>query len=277
MSFPLAQLIFPEVINVEFKRRKNIIHGGLYELYEKLGLYPPRIYYFKSPLALQYAANLIKTHGKKGLPKHGFFEEYENFCTDVFKGWYDYKDISLEVHNYIRNEIKPTLKDNGAQKGLLTIDQAVSRDLKLKTGARGLKFFSFALNPSFYDRLWLNGAFEKMNVLEQQQKDMYLAYREIIHNGLMYSFVFKDMVLWCPMPETVCLDDKDRLHSPCLPALRWADDYRQYFWKGVKISPRFFEYPETIDQKDIIELEGKALEFVKLKLGPWRYNLLLNL
>ncbi len=284
MNFPIVQLIFPDAVHADFVKRQQIINGGFYELYNRLRFQPPRIYCFKSPLALQYALNFIYGYGRQS-PDHGFTENYPGFCNDLYEGNSNFRNINRLIWAYVGEKIAAPAISHGCGNSysdyiyqhrqiFKALEEAVISDLKLKLGARGFNFSYFSYHPGFKDHLWLTAVLPCLGHFDQQHKDVYLNYREMVQAGLMYSYLFKDMVLWCPMPETACFNSAKELHNEKGPAIRWADGYKQYYWQGTKIMQRIAEYPETITGEDINLLGEDNLEYVKKKLGPERFSML---
>ncbi len=111
------------------------------------------------------------------------------------------------------------------------------------------------------------------------QQDLFRAiwmpFVDLIEAGAFYSWVAREKVIVPAMPIMKCLGR--RLHADGLPALRWSNGEKYYFWHGVPIPERYGAVPseqwksEWITQEHNAELRQILIE--RMGINPEEFEI----
>lgn len=273
----LKRHTFPSSIEKSYLDYQKQIDDSFYRLYELAKLAIPKVYFFKSPLALAEAFNYINTSAN---PKSDFTELYPSFFKDLTKNQLQNK-LNITVQNAVISllslEITSSLADTvnheptqNLKSIFETIDSSINQEVSVKLGISSLVFRPFLNSPSFRDRILVNNEFSENEILKS-------IFQDFIQYSLMYCYMLNDVVLWCPMPFQNNFSDEYGLHNEDGPSLAWGDGFALYHYKGVLVKKRLIEQPETYSASDIKhETNPKVLEAIEVKLGKEKFNRLLK-
>ncbi len=281
---------FPSGIDQLYVPRQDAVENGLYQLYESAGLQIPRVFYFKSPLALQMAINYLSHKAKNLELENDFMRAYPSFVNAIL-----YDELNSRSRN---NHLWQFVSGSVASKGAAyiskpddaaieiqrynhisaTIENALQDDLQKRLAIKGMQYLEVAGHPHFRDIAWLITQRKNVQKYNEQDRDLFLRYHDLVRNGLMHAILLDGVVLWCPLPTTLCLNDLKQFHCEDGPALHWNDDYGLYFWKGIKVRKRIIEFPESITRLDVIEEPNPEIRrCIKERMGIRKFASLFTL
>lgn len=282
---------FPSGIDELYRPKQDAVENVLYQLYEASGFALPKIYFFKSPLALQEAINYLPQEGRAGREMSpGFVKEYPAFANGIFYGKFRSEDIHHIFWRFISNSVAGRVAqrvDNEQELlphfnrffGICTsMEKALGEDLKSRMSLKGMNLKAVARHPHFRDVIWLQAHRHHLDKLAPREKDLLLLYYDLIKNGLLHAFLTEDSVLWCPLPTHFKVNVYKQFHCEDGAALQWNDGYGLYFWNGIKVRKRLIEFPESITRLDIMEEADEEIRrCMREKLGARRFAALFDL
>lgn len=280
---------YPYGIQQDYRTRQLAIENIMYQLYEEAGLPYPKVYGFKSPQALQLAINYLQ-QPLKLYTNSNFYDDYPAFGraveglreTQSQLNSFFWKFIMDRIIKEIPSELK--LPEISLKRFLPftnfcdTIDNHVQDALVKSINSKNLTVFPVARHPHFRDVAWTNLYAQHLDKLPSKAKELFTLFYDLIKNGLMYAYQFQDMVLWCPLPTILHINDLKQLHSENGPAIKWEDGFSIYLWKGIRVKKRLIEFPESISRLDILSEEDlEVRQCIREKLGPKRFASLFDL
>ncbi len=260
-------------------------------MYEAAGFEMPKVYFFKSPLALQMATNYLFKKRKGGLDiEVEFMKEYPSFSNAVIYDDLSSRSRQKNFWEFISNNIaakgaehigdnKKLLSDFNRYRHLAeSLENSVFDDLKKRLAIKGMEYYETARHPHFKDSIWLLSHREYLEKFNDTDRNLFLIYHNLVRNGLMHAVLLEGAVFWCPLPTIFKINDLKQFHCKSGPALHWNDDYGVYFWNGVRVRKRIIEFPESITRLDVLEESNLEIrECMKQRMGIKEYASLFTL
>lgn len=275
---------YPLGIHQEYYARQAAIENIFYQLYEIAGVQYPKVYSFKSPYALQLALNHLLKGGGDVSKNAEFYTQYPNFIRDARLIRRPAKPCNRFFWEFIHGELVKALFNGKKKQDDLSSNMSKytnfcdELNLQLKAGlqqlmpGKGLKVYEFAYHPHFRDVGWVARYSKQYKRLESTTRLLFALYSDIIRNGLMYAYHLENMVLWCPLPVSLHLNELNQLHAGDEPAVKWEDDYSLYLWNGIKVRKRLIEFPESINRLDVLAEDNPEVRRCILgKLGAEKF------
>lgn len=256
---------FPNGIDQFYVPRREAIQNTLYQLYEAAGLDIPKVYFFKSPLALQMALNYLTGKGKIHELDNDFRQEYPTFVHALLFDELNTRSRNRSLWEFVSQSVAaPGAAHIEDPQGAIrefrrynhlagVIEGSVKDDLQKRLAIKRMEYYDMARHPHFSDIGWLLAHQKFLNKLPDESRHLYLMYYDLVRNGIMHAWMLEGAVLWCPLPSVLRLNDLKQFHAKNGPALHWNDDYGLYFWNGTKVRRRIIEFPETITRLDVLE------------------------
>lgn len=158
-----------------------------------------------------------------------------------------------EIAQAIASDILGTPPPPGARSVFDALQNSLINTLSVETD---FKFWLspwavYQLPPYFY----LIDCIESAIFPEATRSELEI-WRDLARSAFAYLF-FPEICLVCERPASIIMDERGRLHNEEGPAVRFNDDYRQYFWQGRAVTRQIVETPETITVEQI-ERESNA-------------------
>ncbi|HAD96796.1 MAG TPA: hypothetical protein DCG19_05275 [Cryomorphaceae bacterium] len=275
------QFSFPHYLDITHKQNSDALKDILFRLYEACGLEIPEVFDFRNPLDLQIAINLISEPESRA-PSMSFYNSYAAFYKTLHEPQVNTTAMNQWVWEWVTGKVAGEVSrlaqdatEIGKRMKVLSpfvrdLETEIQLDLTSKLNCMGLKFIDWAFHPTFRDRVWINAQRLLLDRASARVKDYFNLLADAVDKGLMYAFLTRDMVLWCPLPQLIKTDETLYLHNETGPSLLWEGDYALYHWHGVKVFKRLIEYPETIKQEEVMQerdVERKRCMQEKLGIG----------
>lgn len=281
---------FPSGVDKNYAPRQDAVENGFYHLYEAAGLEVPRVFYFKSPLALQMALNYLLSGRNELEVEHDFLSAYPTFAnacnynevSNRSRNRFFWEYVSTAVAAKGSNHIKDALNALGQMKRCshlsATINRSLEGDLKKRLAIKGMETYDTARHPNFSDISWLLLHRNHLEKMAEESKNIFLQYHDLVRSGVMHAYLLEGAVLWCPLPTALKINDLKQLHCSDGPALQWNDGYGLYFWNGTKVRKRIIEMPETITRLDVLEEPDPEIrKCIQQRMGIRKYASLFKL
>ena len=221
---------------------------GIEWLYEFTGLKKPAILFLSSPLACQFAANILGgTTANVG----------DNVRANVRA------NVGANVRANVGANVGDNVWDN-------VWDNV--RDMKLK-------FYEFASHGSIWDYNWLAfySYFERIG-MDLKNKDFY-KFRDLINSGIYDMVQLDGLCIVSKLPDQIHrIESNGRkvLHADGKPAIEWDDGYKLWFLNGINVPQILAETPAhelTLDYYKELSSADHRIEFVA-KYGVERIKFL---
>ncbi|MGB0175823.1 MAG: DUF6745 domain-containing protein [Owenweeksia sp.] len=280
---------FPHFLDVNHRQHRDAMTNIFFQLYELCGLEMPKVFYFKSPVALQQALQLISVHSYR-IPDFSFYEEYAGFFKFLDHDERDLSPVNNRVWQWVSQRVAGEVsrfemggKDlweriQNLNPFAVTLEEEINNDLDRRLSGVDLKRKRWAYHPHFRDRVWVDAQKPLLQFTDREKAQNFSLFADALEKGLMFAHLTSDMVLWCPLPQQLMLDSMGRLHNETGPSMQWEDDYALYHWHGIKVLRRLIEYPETISKADIIQEKNvEVRRCIQEKLGTERFASLFQL
>ncbi len=281
---------FPSGIDQLYVPRQDAIENTLYLMYEAAGYEMPKVYFFKSPLALQMATNYLFKKRRGIEMEIEFMKDYPSFSNALIydelitrsrqKNFWEFisANVAAKGAQHIA-ESSPLLTDFNRYLHLADgLEKSVTDDVKKRLAIKGMEFFETARHPHFKDIIWLLSHRQFLDKLSDEDRNLFLIYYDLVRNGLMHAVMLEGAVFWCPLPTTLKINDLKQFHCSTGPAMQWNDDYGVYFWNGVKVRKRLIEFPESITRLDVLEESNLEIrECMKQRMGIQKFAELFTL
>lgn len=282
---------FPSGIDQLYVPRQDAIENNFYQMYEAAGYEMPKVYFFKSPLALQMAANYLFKKRKSGLDMEvEFMKDYPSFSNAIMydelttrsrqKTFWEFVSVNVAAKGaaFIKDSTKMLSEIKRYRYLADGLEDAVTEDVKKRLAIKGMEPYNTARHPHFKDILWLLSHRAFIDKLSDKERNLFLIYYDLVKNGLMHAILLEGAVFWCPLPTTLKVNDLKQFHCPTGPAMQWNDEYGVYFWKGVKVRKRLIEFPESITRLDVLEESNLEIrECMKQRMGVKKFAALFTL
>ena len=281
---------FPSGIDQLYVPRQDAIENTLYLLYEAAGYEMPKVYFFKSPLALQMATNYLNKKRRGVEMEIEFMKDYPSFSNALIydelntrsrqKDFWEFISVNVAAKGakHISDSTKLIADFNKYMHLADCLENSVVDDVKKRLAIKGMEYVETSRHPHFKDIIWLLSHREFLDKLEDKDRNLFLIYYDLVRNGLMHAVLLEGAVFWCPLPTTFKINDLKQFHCGTGPAMQWNDDYGVYFWNGVKVRKRLIEYPETITRLDVLEETNLEIrECMKQRMGLNKFAALFTL
>lgn len=267
--------------NFGFPNRVRVEQGMLY-FYQRLNLSEPKVICFDTPLQLQLAIKQVLKKPQSLRINNPAFDELESFLKSDFAG----ARINTLLWNHIGDNAARALKIAFAKEdGLIAlhnrlkpvfskVELAVQRKLERNLAEVNEKVELFAHHPHYFDLKWLLHYQGRVNSIAHGE-----VLFDIIDAGLMYSYNFENLVLWCPLPQEVNFDSETlELHHEEEASLSWDKRFQLFYWKGIEVPRKLIEAPELIQRTDFIKARNAEVRrCFQEKLGSERFASLFDL
>ncbi len=281
---------FPNGIDRLYLPRQGAVENALFQLYEAAGLDVPKVYSFKSPLALQTAINHLMNPNRSAIFDRDFMREYPAYGNALTNGRISVRNRNNFFWDFVSKSVaakssellldhQETLKNMSKFKHISnSLQKEVENDVQKRLAIRGMKYYEVAQHPNFCDISWLLNNQKNIDGLSDIDRGLFLIYHDMIRNGIMHAWMLDGAVLWCPLPTTIELNDLKQFHREDGPSISWNDDYSLYFWKGVKVRKRIIEFPESITRLDALEESDPEIrKCIQERMGAKRFASLFSL
>jgi len=218
----------------------DALRKGAAFLYELAKLPPPEVLVVASPLGVQYAAHLMKKLG-------GGANVRDNVRANVRANveanvWANvWANVGDNVGANVWDNVRATIKDSS------------------------ITFEPFAYSSimwsgwvAFYD------FFTQIGVLSDDKFNRYVEY---LNAGGTFTVMMDKILVTCPCPTKIYVDDQQRLHSDQFAAIEWADGYAQWYLDGVSLTHEIWSKIVTHEMTfgEIMAIEDADVRAVALK------------
>ncbi len=281
---------FPSGIDQLYVPRQDAIENTFYLMYEAAGFEIPKVYFFKSPLAMQMATNYLFKKRKGIEMEVEFMKDYPSFSNAIIYDELDTRSRQKSFWEFVSNNIAAkgaahidnssrVLNDFNKYRYLAdSLESAVAGDVKKRLAIKGMEYFDIARHPHFKDIIWLFSHRQFIDKLNDDERNLFLIYYDLVRNGLMHAVLLDGAVFWCPLPTTLKVNDLKQFHCTSGPAMQWNDEYGIYFWNGIKVRKRLIEFPESITRLDVLEESNlQVRECMKQQMGVKKFAALFTL
>ena len=235
---------------------RDVVTEHIGWLYKFCNLNIPDVLFFHSPLACQYACNIIDTIDE-------MVEEKEETASTTF--FSELQDIIEEDTTPLRDWINEAVeaKLNGKAWPEKPIGKLgdLWNQVGVKMGERELEYYSSAYFGDCSDTGWVAfyDFFDKI-VNIRPDDDVYenfCHFRELIWDGVFFMIQLSGICLCSEQPTDLHYEGDGVMHNENGPAISFADGHKLYFWHGVSVKKEWIEDHSSIT-KEVFMKEDNA-------------------
>lgn len=153
--------------------------------------------------------------------------------------------------------------------GLLkATDHEIPKNWEYATSPKKVHKKSDIVTYGFNEAYWV--AFYKFFYDEFGVGEKILAMEPVVREcGWVYYEEKTDTIYLTERPNTIKMDDRNRLHSESGPAIGYDDGFSVYMWHGTRIPPEWIEKPETLTAKIALTHENVELRRCACEILGW--------
>ncbi len=249
---PVVRYEYIKLCETKFNETDAI--EGVKFVYQLAGQKEPKIIIFDSPLACQFAANIInniidnKIQGQVNQQVRQ--QVWQQVRQQVLQQVYDQvlQQVNQQVNQQVWQQVEQQVWQQVEQQVSPQANHQISPQIKeyYDTSYDGIWNFSWM---SFFDY------FDRIGIVKNTKFEQYKRY---IKSGIFTSIYLYGFAISSKNPILLLRDEKNRMHNTEGPAIQWADGYYQNYVHGV-----YFEYDlfdKIFIKKDII---GKDILNIK--------------
>lgn len=239
MSLPL-QL----TVNSAGSALTNKIKEAYAYFYGQLGMAAPTIISCKNPLIYYRTLRLLADDALVAEEQHPELRTRGKKIDSLLWAY-----INKNVAKPLASAAKPTMAVLPFMRKIsvrqMAVVQALQGHLIKQKGMQNL--IESAHHPNFLDQQWANYHYQQVAKNEGLEQLLHL-----LHSGLMMATHFKNAVLWCPLPNSVSLNEMDQLHNQDGPSMVWPA-FKLYHWNGVEIPAHLIENPSQVTRQEVMQ------------------------
>ena len=228
------------------KRKARSLIGWLYEFSK---LEKPKIIFVDSPLAIQYACNMLK-----GQVYDQVSDQVSNQVRGQVRGQV-YGQVSDQVSNQVRGQVSNQVRDQ------------VSDQVYDQVSDQKFEFFSFSSYGAVDDYGWLAfyDFFERLGIVKLKDFDKF---RDLMNCGIYDMVQLKNYCVVCGLPEYILRDTNNNLHSLKGSAIKWKDGFELYYINGVNFKKELWDkvVRRELSATEILKLENMEQRYIALKI-----------
>lgn len=155
----------------------------------------------------------------------------------------------------------------------LTLNKNIPDDNKfdkqtIKHAEKNSRYYSLSYYTSLSNYTWISffKYFERIGVL---QNDLFKRYSDLFIDSNIYEWAkLEDRAIVCRKPEYIKRDEQGRLHSINSPAVKWVNDDKHYFVKGIEVPESWIEKKVTLE--DIKNSSNTELRRIAMELYGYK-------
>ena len=235
-----------EWLDIMFKNRKPIDTKqatiGIKWLYEFSGLSEPKIIFVDSPLAVQYACNLVRSNVRSNVESNVWSNVRSNVWSNVRS------NVESNVRSNVRSNVESNVWSN--------VWSNVS-----------LSYYNFSYYGNISDWGWCSfyDFFTRIKIINDKNFNKFL---KLIRSNIFEMVQLDGLCVVCGLPKELYRDKENRLHNDTgKPAISWSDGYEIYFLHGVSFDKEL--YRKVIDRKltgeEIMSIQNIEQRMIALK------------
>lgn len=277
-----------------YTNSKKELEQNIAYLYELFKLNPPKIQYFKSPMAAQLAlfnsggpqtsfannAFQLKTppqpsclaaeRGEKIGRKIWEFIGEEIIWPLCVKSW---KGIGKKQFHNAKNAYWQPIHKQSVDQLKSPIQKQVERILVENGLSKTHDDFHLGIQD-----LGLLLHYKELNKHLHFESKAFDCLQAIVEFGIWGTFAFENYLAIVEPPIEIHYDLQLVQHNEDGPTVTWADGYKNYFWNGVDVNQRLIEQAYTIDYEYITtETNAERRRAIQEKLSSRTFANLLGL
>ncbi len=200
-------------------------------LYEFSGLSKPDVLFVESPLAAQYAINMISEVHRDQVRGQVWDQVWGQVWGHVGGQVSDH--VWDQVRDQVRGQVWGQVRDH--------VRDHVRDQVGDQVGGKKLNYFSFSSYGNVSDYGWLSfySFFEEEFGINNTNK-AFKAFRELIRTGIYDMVQLDGLCVACSLPMRVERNTEKRMHSVSGPAIEWKDGYKLYYLNGIHFPEDMF-------------------------------------
>ena len=259
----LKEIVKSEWIsNLTAKADKKKIKEVCEYVYFLANLKKPKVIILNSPLAIQYAANLLnkKEVGREVEQEEVRQEVWQEVRQEVWQ------EVGREVEQEVEQEVGQEVRQEVGQE----VGQEVWQEVEQEVWQEKLKYYSFGsyLSSWYYDWYSFYDYFHRIKAIKNEK---FLKLKEGV-KGIFEVIYLKGYCLVSTCPEYV-KKKAGRLHNEHGPAVKFRDGYSVYALNGVRFPKKL--YLQVISRKmkmeDILKIKDidqrtQAMKFASSRI-----------
>jgi len=240
---------------------------GFKTTYEWLGLPEPAVYKLDHPGELRQISDELRSNTH--------IELFNDLTLDPGK------NISDRFSRFLlQNLVLPAaqkINDYQRQREAVLPFERFFTHFESQLKSRLGKTYEHAQHPCYRDLPWLQ--FFIGNKLEGETSSAKLtSFEKLVSSGVFHCILYEKLVLYCPFPSKLLVNERGLLHNEDGPAASWKGKFNLYFWNGVEVSKQLIEHPENITAEDVMrETNAERRRCIQEKLGSEAFASLLHL
>jgi len=250
----------------------DALRKGAAFVYGLAKLPPPEVLVVASPLGVQDATHVIKQLGNA-----------TNVWANVAANVRDNVEANVEdnvranVRDNVEANVEANVEDNVRANVWNNVWDNVWDNVKANVAANvrdnvlaTIKDSSITFEPFAYSSIMWSGwvafydFFTQIGVLNDDKFNKYVEY---LNAGGTFTVMMDKILITCPCPTKIYVDDQQRLHSDQFAAIEWADGYAQWYLDGVSLTHEIWSKIVTHEMTfgEIMAIEDADVRAIALK------------
>ena len=258
----------------------DALRKGAAFLYELAKLPPPEVLVVASPLGVQYAAHLMKKLGGGANVRDNVWDNFganvrANVAANVWAnvGANVWDNVGANVRDNVSDNVSDNVwanvRDNVSDNVSDNVRANVEANVRANVVAT-IKDSSITFEPFAYSSIMWSGwvafyeFFTQIGVLNDDKFNRYVEY---LNAGGTFTVMMDKILVTCPCPTKIYVDDQQRLHSDQFATIEWADGYAQWYLDGVSLTHEIWSKIVTHEMTfaEIMAIEDADVRAVALK------------
>jgi hypothetical protein len=228
---------------------------GIEWLYAFSKLEKPTIIYVDSPIACQYAVHLLKK----------LFAEKKIFETAQV-GAQVWDQVRAQVWDQVRAQVGDQVRDQvRAQVGDQVRDQVRAEKIEVQY---------FANYGSIWDFGWLAFYEYFRSIGIKVEHEGFDKFNDLMKCGIYDMIQLKGFCIVSELPTDIKRDASNQLHNTEGSAIKWSDNYEQYYIHGRAISKKYFDSisNKSFTMEDFISEENEESKSTCIAMMQDKYG-----
>jgi len=229
-------------------------------LYRFCNLKEPQVIFVDSPLACQYAVNIL----------NGGNQVENQVRSQVWSQVWDqvWNQVRSQVWSQVRNQVESQVRNQVESQVRSQVGSQVRNQVWSQVGSQvenqKLEYYVFSSYADYSDFFWLSfyDFFQKLKIVKNKD---FTQYKKLIDTGIFMTIQLENVCVVSAMPTSIKREGT-KMHNPNGYAVEFADGYGQHYLYGVYFEPEMFDKVKVMTAKEALNIKNMEQRMAVLKL-----------
>ena len=219
-------------------------------LYRFCNLKEPQVIFVDSPLACQYAVNMLGNQVGS--------QVWSQVMNQVGS------QVKNQVGSQVRNQVENQVMNQVENQVWNQVGNQVWRQVRNQVGNQKLEYYVFSSYADYSDFYWLSfyDFFQKLKIVKNKD---FTQYKKLIDTGIFMTIQLDGLCVVSAMPTSIKREGT-KMHNPNGYAVEFADGYGQHYFYGVYFEPEMFDKVKVMTAKEALNIKNMEQRMAVLKL-----------